>query len=182
MIKDNQNRGKVVALAIILAMIPATSGNSRGAVLPFLKLSDVLTLALFVYLVFQFKGSTKLIDSIGISILIYVVIGTSTSVININERTDITGGVLFKSLLTFPQYLLTYLISFWVSQKEILEAKFLKYSMRISVLISIVAIIQFLDLFDMRQILALYTGNPKRQTSPIGKLTVPHLCSILGML
>ena len=166
MIHKIQKRSKTIVLPMILALIPATSGNSRGEIIPYLKISDLLSLTLLVYLVFHFKSSTKLIDSIGTSLVIYAVIGLSTSVININERSDISGEILVKSLLAFPQYLLVYLISFWASQKEDLNYIFLKYSVRISAIISTLAIIQFFDLFGIRQILSTYTGNSETGNFP----------------
>ena len=161
--------GKTFVLPLILALIPAASGNSRGAVIPNLKISDLFILVISIYLIFNFNFGTKLSDQIGISIVIFTLIGISTSVININERSEITGGVLIKSLLTFPQYLLTYLIAFWASQKSDLQTTFMKYSIRISAIVSILAIVEFIDLFGLRGILSTYTGNAETINYPSWK-------------
>jgi hypothetical protein len=163
------NLKKGFFLTPILALIPAISGNNRGGYLPFLKLSDLLLLFLTVYLVFSFSRHTILIDNIGLTLLIFTAVSLVAAIININQRTDMSTNLIIKSLLTFPQYLLAYLVAYWAAQKDLKIDSFIIVTLKIAAIVSAIAILQFVDFPSVRGFLSTFTGNPEIDNSPIWK-------------
>jgi len=153
-------------ITILLASIPVLSGNARGSIVSYLKLSDVMLLLLASYLILTFGKRTILIDQIGNSLLIFTIIGIIMSVVNVNERTDLSSNTIIKSLFTFPQYLAAYLVSYWLAQKKVQIEYFAIHSIYIATIISFIAILQYFDIGPTRQLLATWTDNPEISNFP----------------
>lgn len=168
-----RNNTSAWSIPLLLVLIPITSGNARGSLLPYLKLSDLMMLILFAFLVTSLKPNSVILDKLGIAILIFVVIGLVTAVFNLNQRIILSSDLIAKSLLSFPQYLLAYTVGFWSGQKTLNLKRFVYISLVLGSIISAIAVFQFLNYSHTREILSLYTGNLEINNFPKWKTYRP---------
>jgi hypothetical protein len=150
---------KVLALA--LALIAATSGTARGLLIPGLKLSDILVVALAVAVLLRWGGRWRVIDGLGGAVLLYAAVYAALTLVNFARRTELSMGVLPYELLGAPQYVLIYALAFAIGQKSLSVMTWLRPSMIIACTMAVVAVLQVANIGPVRQILAVITGRDK---------------------
>ncbi|STZ58140.1 Lipid A core - O-antigen ligase and related enzymes [Mycolicibacterium tokaiense] len=146
---------------MVLALIAATSGTARGAIVPGLKISDVLMVLLAAAVLVRWGGRWRLIDGLGGAVLVYAAVYVAMTLVNFARRTELSLGVLPHELLGAPQYALLYVLAYAIGQKSRSLLTWLRPSMILACVMSVVAVLQVANIGPVRRILAAITGRDK---------------------
>lgn len=150
---------------VALALIPATSGLERGSLVPHLRLSDIISLLLFVAVVFYWRGRWRPMDRLGVAVLAYGLAYALTTTIHYLERPSLSGtSPLLAEASSALQYTLLYMLAFALACHDESVHSLLWTSLLVSTVVAIVAVIQYIDVSGVRQLLAGLTGRPEIAT------------------
>ncbi|MEV4902344.1 O-antigen ligase family protein [Citricoccus sp. NPDC055426] len=145
-------------LALLLALVAATSGTERGLIVPGLKLSDIVLVVLIGAIFVRWLGRWRIIDGLGLAVLGYAGVYALMTLINFAQRPELPVSELLPELLSGPQFLLLYLVAFAIGQKTDRLTVWLKPTMIIASLMGLLAVVQVLDVGPTREILSVLTG------------------------
>lgn len=153
-------------LMVVLALVPALSGLDRGLLVPGLKVSDLLIIALVILLLVRRRFAWDRRDPLGWSVLAYGVIQVVTTIINYLQRDDITTGELVKGIGSVSQFALLFAIAFSIGGTTGGVARWARYSVIFASSIAVIGLLQLADLGPTREIVSVLTGNPELANLP----------------
>ncbi|QZT63650.1 hypothetical protein [Mycolicibacterium austroafricanum] len=154
-----ESEPKMLAFGLVLAV--ATSGTARGLLIPGLKLSDILLILTAVGVVIRWGTRWKLSDGLGGAVLLYVGVYMLMTLINFGRRPELELATLPYEMLGSAQYALIFVIAFAVGQHSRTCMTWLRPSMIIASIMSLVAVLQVVNVGPVRQILAFVTGRDR---------------------
>ncbi|MEC5200167.1 hypothetical protein RCH21_002410 [Arthrobacter sp. PL16] len=147
-------------LAVLLALIPPTSGTLRGLLLPGLKVSEVIIVLVAAILLLNWGGKWKVADGVGLALLFFAFTSVVLTLVNYIDRPGLTNDApIAMELASIPQFFLLYLVAFAFGQQNISPLIVLKWNLIFAAAVSIIALAQLFDVGSVRAVLATLTGN-----------------------
>lgn len=156
-------------LMVVLALVPALSGLDRGLIVPGLKVSDLLIIALVVILLVTRRFAWDRRDWLGWSVLAYGLIQVVTTIINYFQRDDIAFGELIKGIGSVSQFALLFAVAFSIGGTSGGIARWARFSVISAAAIAIIGLLQLADVGPTRDIVSVLTGNPELANLPSWK-------------
>lgn len=151
-------------LLALLAFVPATSGTARGLIIPGLKVSDMIVIALVVVLIGWFSLRKWRMTLTSWALLVYGLLHLTFTLINFARRPDLANTGIFdvgKEAVSGIQYFIIFAVAMILSRESDSIATWLTWTLAIASVIAIVAFLQELGVPGIREILAFMTGNPR---------------------
>lgn len=149
-------------LVACLVLVPALSGSERGALVPGLKLSDVLALLILAAVLAKWMGKWVLVDRLGVAVAAYAGFFLLLTMINYVERPELPASSFVGEIAAVPQYLLLYLLANWTAQctRSSAIALFMT-SLPVAAVVAVIALMQLFDFGPTRELIAAFTANPQ---------------------
>lgn len=151
-------------LLALLAFVPATSGTSRGLIIPGLKVSDMIVIALVIAVLGWFSLRPWRMTLIGWTLLAYGLIHLTFTLINFGRRPDLADSDLFevgKEGVSALQYVVIFAIAMILSRDSESLGTWLKWTLSIASAMALIAFLQELGVPGIRDVLSFLTGNPR---------------------
>ncbi|MGW9565547.1 hypothetical protein [Prescottella equi] len=158
-VKQSLGRVETWLVAIAMAAVPTSAGSARGLVVPGLRLSEVLTVALGVWCLIRLgprlKTSGPAFGAVFAFVGVSFVVGLTSAV----HRSDLPLSLLVQDAVGVAQYLILFVIAFNFANFALVAERFVQVLIWCGGVMGTIAVLQLAGFQPSRDLGTFVTGN-----------------------